>query len=173
MFTRRLSPVLLLLSAALAFFLGACSNYRLGTGAKLAFNTLYIAPVQSETLLPQSRALIGAQLRETFLRDGRITLVNTAAEAEATLSLTLKSFNRRATVAKASDAGLGRKFDLSLATTCDLALRDGTKLLDQRPITVSREDYTDLGQIQAEYEMVPVIAEKLATEVSHAVLDTW
>ena len=156
-----------------ALLLGACSHYQLGTGGKLAFKTLYVAPVQSETLLPQARSVIGVQLRETLLRDARVTLVATPEEADATLTVTLKSFGREATVAKSTDAGLARKFNLTLKTTCDLTLRDGTKLLNQRPVAIQREDYIDKGQIQAEYEMLPVIAEKLAVEVSHAVLDTW
>lgn len=156
-----------------AFLLGACSHYQLGTGGKLAFKTLYIAPVQSETMLPQARALIGAQVREAFLRDGRVTLVSSAEEADAVLSLTLKGFGREASVAKATDAGLARKFNLTLKTACDLTLKDGTALLKQRIVTVQREDYVDRGQLQAEYEMLPVIAEKLSVELTHAVLDTW
>lgn len=167
---RRLLPLLAFLGALL---LGACSHYQLGTSGKLAFHTLYITPVASETMLPQSRALIGGRVREAFLRDARVTLVNSPEEAEAVLTLTLKGFSREAAVAKASDAGLARKFNLSLRVACDLTLKDGTKLLDQRLLTVQREDYVDQGQLQAEYEMLPVIADKLSTEVTHAVLDTW
>lgn len=167
---RRLLPFLVLVCA---FVLGACSHYQLGTGGKLAFRTLYITPVASETMLPQSRALIGARIRENFLRDERVTLVNSAEEADAVLTITMKDFKREGTVSKANDTGLSRKFNLTLRTALDLTLKDGTKLLDQRIVSVQREDYVDRGQLQAEYEMLPVIAEKLSVEVNHAVLDTW
>lgn len=167
---RRLLLPLLCLASLL---LGACAHYHLGTGGKLAFTSLYIAPVASETMLPQARAMLGTQLRETFLRDSRITLVSTAEEADAVLEVTLSNFERKAVVAKATDSGLARKFQLTLHASCNLQLRDGSKLLDKRLVSVNREDYVDSGQLQAEYEMLPVIAEKLSTEISHAVLDTW
>lgn len=167
---RRLLPFIAVLGM---FFLGACANYQLGTSGKLAFHSLHIAPVRSETLLPQSRALVGARVREAFIRDERVAVINAEQEADAVLTLTLKSFKREATVGRKTDTQLARKFNLTLTVACDLVLKDGTKLMDQRIVTVQREDYVDGGQLQAEYEMLPVIADKLATEVTHAVLDTW
>jgi len=38
---------------------------------------------------------------------------------------------------------------------------------------VKRDVYTDSGQQQAEYQILPLLAEDLAAKASHAVLDTW
>ena len=154
-------------------FLPACTHYRLGTGGELTFHSLYVAPVASETLLPQARALVGTQLREALLRDGRVTLVNSAEAAEATLQVSLKSYDREATVARTDDTGLARKFALNLTAECTLRTRDGKVLFEKRAVRAQRDAYTDQGQLQAEYQTLPLLAETLAQNITHAVLDAW
>ena len=73
----------LIAGLALLAFVGGCANYQLGTGGKLTFATLYLEPVANHTTLPQAQALVSSQLRERFLRDGRVTLVNSSADADA------------------------------------------------------------------------------------------
>jgi outer membrane lipopolysaccharide assembly protein LptE/RlpB len=169
---RRLVPAALLSAAALGL-LSACAHYRLGTGGALAFHTLYIAPVESEAQVPQARALVGTQIREAFLRDGRVALVNSADEAEAVLRVTLKSYAREANVARADDTGLASKFSLTLAAECTLRTRDGRALFEKRPVNAQRDTYTDSGQLQSEYQTLPLLADALATNIRHAVLDVW
>ena len=167
----------LVLAAVLTLVAGlvlpACTHYRLGTGGELTFRSLYVAPVASETLLPQARALVGTQLREAFLRDGRMALVNSAEGAEATLHDSLKSYSREASVARADDTGLARKFALTLTAECTLRTRDGKVLFEKRAVQARRDAYTDQGQLQAEYQTLPLLAETLAQNVTHAVLDVW
>jgi len=150
-----------------------CSHYQMGTGSKLAFETLYVTPVDSEALAPQARAIVGTRIRESFLRDGRVTLVASSAEADAVLKVTLKHYGREATVSKASDAGLARKFQLTLQAECSLTTRDGKVLFSARKLQAQREAYVDNGQLQSEYETLPYLADQLAQSVTHATLDTW
>jgi outer membrane lipopolysaccharide assembly protein LptE/RlpB len=153
--------------------LPACTHYRLGTGGELAFHSLYIEPVASEALLPQARALVGTQIREAFLHDGRVALVNSAEAAEATLHVSLKSYVREPTVARTDDTGLARKFALTLTAECTLRTRDGRVQFEKRAVRAQREDYTDSGQLPAEYQTLPLLAETLAQDIAHAVLDVW
>jgi hypothetical protein len=154
-----------------------CSHYQLGTGAKLSFRTLYVAPVENKTFLPQAREIVSTQLREAFLRDARVTLVNSPDAADATLSVVLTDYHREQASARAGDTGLARKFNLHLTATC--TLRDhrggagGKNLFAQRPVTVQRESFTDSGQQQSEFQTLPLLATALADKVSHAVLDVW
>jgi outer membrane lipopolysaccharide assembly protein LptE/RlpB len=168
---RRTLAAVLALTAGL--LLPACTHYRLGTGGELAFHSLYVEPVASDALLPQSRALVGTQLREAFLRDGRVTLANSADAAGATLHVSLKSYDRQATVARADDTGLARKFALTLTAECTLRTRDGRVLFEKRIVRAQRDAYTDQGQLPAEYQTLPLLAETLAQNVTHAVLDVW
>ncbi len=159
---------------ALVLGLAGCAHYQLGTDAKLGFTTLYVEPVANKTLLPQARAVVTTQLREAFIHDARVTLVNSAAEADATLSVTITDYHREMTAAREDDTGLARKFALTLGTTCTLRdNRHDQVLFAKRSVAVTRDAFTDSGQLQAEYQMLPILAEALARKISHTVLDVW
>jgi outer membrane lipopolysaccharide assembly protein LptE/RlpB len=165
-------PVFCLLPVLLG--LAGCAHYQLGTDAKLQFSTLYVEPVANKTLLPQARTIVSTQLREAFLHDDRVTLVDSAGEADATLTVVINDYHREATVAREDDTGLARKFALTLGTSCTLRNnRSGEVLFKNRAVAVQRDAFTDSGQLQAEYQVLPILAEALAQKISHTVLDVW
>jgi outer membrane lipopolysaccharide assembly protein LptE/RlpB len=153
--------------------LTGCGHYQLGTEGQLKFATLYIAPATSQTLLPQSRALITTQLREAFERDGRITLVNSPEAAEATLHLTLRDYHRDVASVLENDTGVARKFTLTLEVACSLETKSSGTLFKDRLVRAQRDAFTDGGQLQSEYQTLPLIAEALSKKVVHTVLDVW
>lgn len=168
--------------ALLALVLAGCSNYVLGTGKSLEFRTLFIEPVENDSNLPQAVAIISTQLREAFLRDGRVTLVNTAADADAVLSVTLSSYGRDVATVLANDTGLARKFDLALVAQATLRTPSSDKVwFRDRALAAKRQAFTDNprasgqfgNQLQAEYTTLPLLAESLAAAAVHAVLDVW
>lgn len=150
-----------------------CSHYRLGTGSKLKFSTLYIGTVQSDTVLPQARTIATTKLREAFVRDSRVAVVDSEALADATFLVRLRSYDREAVVARADDTGLARKFTLRLQAVCTLKTRDGQTLLNERTLRVQRDAYTDSGQLLAERETLPLLLDALAREAVNVALDTW
>ena len=165
-------PVLCLLSAALG--LAGCAHYQLGTDGRLAFATLYVEPVANKTLLPQAQAIVSTQLREAFNQDARVTLVNSAPEADATLTVVIRDYHREIAAVREDDTGLARKFALTLGTECTLRdRRSGKVLFADRAVSVRRDAFTDGGQLQSEYQTLPLLAEALAQKISHAVLDVW
>jgi len=154
--------------------LAGCSHYQLGSGAKLAFATLYVEPVETKAHVPQARAILGTQIREMFAKDGRVILVNSPQEADATLSVVVRDYHRDVASALESDPGRARKFTLTLGADCTLRQnRTGQVLFANRRITVQRDAFTDGGQLQSEYQALPLLAEALADKVGHAVLDVW
>lgn len=167
---------LLLLPALVvaAIFAGGCSHYRLGTTGTLDFTTVYVAPVRVETLLPQATVEVTTALRERFAADGRVRLVADESAADVTVLVRLTHYGREVATVLPNDTGLARKFDLLLDGT--VTLRDnrrGTLLLDARPVQARRQAFTDDGQLQAEYQTLPLLAEQLADRAAHAVLDVW
>ena len=169
----RMTPRFLLL-AGLAAGLGltGCAHYQLGTEGKLAFATLAVEPVANRTLLPQAQAIVTTQLRAAFLRDGRVTLVNAAADA--TLTVVIKDYRRDMTAVREDDTGLARKFAVTLEVACTLRdNRSGKVLFADRPVSVHRDAFTDGGQLQSEYQLLPLLAAALAQQVAHTVLDVW
>ena len=113
------------------------------------------------------------KIREKLMQDGRIALVNTPDEADAILEVVLKEYDRTPTIRLESDTGLARQFALDLTAEATLRLSGGRILFEKRPIKASREAFIDGGQLQSEYQTVPLLADSLANGVSHAVLDTW
>jgi hypothetical protein len=160
------------LAALLA--LTGCANYKLGTDGKLSFATLYVEPVENKTLLPQARALLTTQTRDAFIRDGRIALVDSASAADVTLHIVIRDYHRDVASARETDAGLARKFTLTLGVDCTLHdNRSGKDLFTKRVIEVRRDAFTDGGQLQSEYQTLPLLGEALAKKITHSVLDVW
>ncbi len=164
--------LLLPLLAAVALLAG-CANYRLGTGSAPRFRTLYVEPVTNRTLLPQAQAILSGRVRETFARDGRVALANSSDAAEATLRITIATYQREVAAVREGDTGLARKFNVTLGATCTLQTRDGRTIFENRPISAVREVFTDGGQLQSEYQTLPLLAEALAAKIAHASLDVW
>jgi hypothetical protein len=167
------------------FLSEGCANYRMGAGPAPSFSSLYIAPASNKTTVPQSRELVSTMLREAFIKDGRVELVDGRGDADATLEVTLVKFRRENSANREDDNGLARKFTLYLTAQCSLRdNRTGQMLFSGRTIEVQRESFTDNGlglvpfgtsndQLQSEYNTLPLLAELLSEKVTHAVLDVW
>lgn len=173
-----MGPTAKLLKPAFALLLllglAACAHYQLGTGSQPRFSRIFIAPVASDALIPQAQVIVTTQLRDAFLKDGRLTLVSSADEADAVLTVTLASYRREVTVSRPDDTGLARRFDVSLHARATLFdTRAKKSLFENRPLNATRGVFTDSGQLQSEYQAIPLLAEVLAGNAVHAVLDTW
>lgn len=171
-----------LFSGYILFFTAACSHYRLGTGVERDFESIFIAPVQTNAAYPQATAVLSTQIREAFIRDGRIRIVNTPGEADAMLTVKLNGLRRAKLTSLATDSGLARKMGLSLDATATLQEPTGKKTwFANRAVIVERQLFTDNGsadlqpiqQTQAEYALLPQLAEPFAKELLSSVLDTW
>jgi hypothetical protein len=170
---------------AAAFLAQGCAHYRLGAGPAPAFETLYVEPAMNKTGIAQSQALLSTMIREAFLRDGRVSIVDSAAAADASLRVTLVTYTRVNAANREDDIGLARKFTLHLTASCRLRdNRSGKLLFDGRLIEVQREAFTDNGlglvpfgtsnaQLQSEFNTFPLLASALSDRVTHAVLDVW
>ena len=164
---------LLALLGCLAAVAG-CGHYRLGTGAEPTFATLHVAVVSSEVLLPQTTALVTAAVRDAFAQDGRVRLVDSSEAADATLRLTLVSYGRAVSVVRPDDTGLARRFDLTLTARATLTdHRRGTARFTDRALVATRGAFTDSGQVPAEHQALPLLAERLAEEARKAALEVW
>ncbi|GAB5562110.1 MAG: hypothetical protein SynsKO_37570 [Synoicihabitans sp.] len=165
-----------LLSTLVVAALGVgCANYQLGTGAApLEFKQLYVAPIESKTLAPQSVAPISRAIREAVLTDGRVELAASPTEADAVLTMVLIDRERTFTSVQPQDTALARKFDITLTVVCSLTNpSSGQVYFADREIEVTRQIYVDGGQNPAEFQVVPQLAHELGDRISHSVLDVW
>jgi hypothetical protein len=150
------------------------------------YESIFVVPVATNAVLPQSTALLSTQIREAFIRDGRLRVVNTPDEADAVLRVELASLRRNSLTRLPTDSGLSRKFGLVLEARATLSDAKGEKTwFADRALLVERQIFTDDGsaagptflepvqQTQAEFAIVPTLGENLAAQVKSAVLDTW
>jgi hypothetical protein len=154
---------------------GGCANYQLGTGgAAPGFRTLHVETVKNQTLVPQAPAIVSTQIRDRFARDARVQLANSPADADAVLSVVLTGYRRDIATVREGDTGLARKFNETLEAKCTLRdQRTGKVQFENRPVSAVREVFTDSGQLQAEYQTLPLLAETLAAKITHLALDAW
>jgi|SRR5208283_53775 len=163
---------ILLLGASLSG--PACSHYQLGTQSKLAFTTLYVAPVENRAMLPQAQVLVATEIRDALRKDGRVTVVDSSEVADAVLRVSLVKYDREVAAANSTDTGLARKFALNLHASCTLTdRRTGHPYFSNRQLVVTRDAFTDSGQLQSEYQTLPLLAASLGDRVAHAVFDVW
>lgn len=150
-----------------------CAGYQLGTGGSLAFRSLHVAPVTMRALIPQAQSILTDAVRDAFARDGRVTLAPTP-DADAILTITVRNYHREVATVRPGDTGLARKFIVTLTAEATLVKNaTGEEYFHQRMIEVKRDVFTDSGQQQAEYQILPLLAQDLAEKARHAVLDTW
>ena len=166
--TRKVIPLAFLV----AFFLGGCAHYQLGT-PKIGYSSIYVRPVINHSLAPQAQALLTTNLAHVFERDGRLSL-QTRSNADLVLTTVLTRLQRQPRVASEQDTGLARKFVLTLTVKCTLTDRATGKILfKDRQITATTEEFVGASLVQSEYQAMPVLTRNLAQSISHAVLDVW
>lgn len=169
---RRFFPGLVVFS--LLGFVAGCAHYQLGNGAAPEFRTLYLAPVNNTAAVPQAVAVVSRELRLALSNDGRVTLAAAPGTADVVLTINLIDYARDMTAVRPADTALARKFDVSLTARLTLTdQRTGRALIGRRDLQVTRQIFTDDGQVPAEYQALPLLARELGVRVVHAVLDVW
>ena len=177
-------PVALLLFVVLGLFSG-CASYQLGAPAELPFKTIYIRPASNDSFAPQAQAIVSSQLRQQFIRDGRVHLVTNEDAADAVLTVNLAEYDRRGGARRSSDTVVASDFDISLSA--DVSLYNsgtGDYLFESRKIAGRTKTYIEnpyasdsalrtQAYQQSEYQAMPVLARDLARKIADEVLSTW
>ena len=173
----------MLLGPVLAFAAG-CSHYELGTEGRLAFQLPVCEGGFHQGLwCREAQTTVSSHLRDDFEKDGRVTLVNSAEAADATLEVVIVDYHHEIAAVREQDTGLAAKFAVTLSANCTLwDNRSGRPFFENRLIKAQRAVFTDSGdpssslvgdQLQSEYNTMPLLAETLANNVVHTVLDVW
>ncbi len=162
-----------LLALLLLGSLTACSHYRLGAPGEPLVRTVFVAPATNTAFAPQAGPLVTEAARLTLARDGRIELAAHDGPGVAELRIRLTRFERDVLAARRDDTALARKFAVKLTAEVTLVDQNGKILIDRRTLTATRDAFVDSGLQPTEYQTMPLLAEALADEIAHAVLDTW
>jgi LPS-assembly lipoprotein len=127
-----------LLAAVLALSLAAC-GFQLRGQAKLPFETLYVAIPETSTM--------GTELKRNIIAGTRTKLVNTAAEAQAVLSVI--SEVRGKSILSFDTSGRVREFQLRYALNFRVHDAKGRDYLPQSEIRLTRDVSFNDSQVLA------------------------
>ena len=153
------------------FFLG-CAHYQAGDGSSTPFSSIQIDPVKNLSLAPQANQVVNHDLREVFIKNGK--LVVDSSGTEAVLKVTLTDYSRQTIATNSQDTGLARKYALSLSASCDL-INPSTEqnYFKERQVTATVDIFLDSGQTNAETNAIPLLSKKLAQAIANEVLHAW
>ena len=156
--------------------LSGCGRYAFGPGSETPFTTLYVEAVTNDSLAPQAAPLASAALREAFLRDGRVKLARSPAGAEATLSLRLTNYHRRAASYRREDTARANAFEITLEGEATLSNNGpgGGSLFEGRPVRgVARLAWDDSTTSPDGRQPLAAAIRSLSRETVSMALDAW
>lgn len=181
--------ILLLNIAPLALLAGSlvllgCSSYRLGSASPIPFDSLYIVPAQNESFAPQAQSIVSAQIRKTFIQDGRMPILANPEDAAARLEICLVDYQRNSAAYSSEDIDIARSYSLVLEAKVSLwDAHKGAYLFRDRFVRTSVQSYVgnpyDNSAVSAnnfnaaEYNAMPLLARSLAEKISNQVLSPW
>ena len=186
MLPNALDACMVTMLALFAFsFISGCNSYQLGNPVELPFESIYIKPVTNDSFAPQAQALLSAQIRDIFIRDGRTKLVTSREAADAALLITLTEYNRLVAARQSEDTALAASFNLVLAAEVSLFNQNKgdyyfqERIIKESSSTYANNPYTTPATaqtqdfLQMEYQAMPSLTRDLSRRIADEVLSTW
>jgi len=149
-----------------------CASYQAGDGSSAPFSSLQISPVINESQAPQINQVVNHDLREVFIKSGKVQIESSGSEAK--LEVTLNRYERETIATNSQDTGLARKYALTLSASCDLINLTGENpYFLNREVSATVDIFLDSGQTQTETNAIPLLSKKLAEAIANEVLQIW
>lgn len=167
---RHTLPFLLL---AVVTLLPGCSHYRMGPPGQLAFQSIYVAPVQNRSYAPQASAELTTQIVDSMQDHGNLTVVEHGS-ADVTLETTIIDYQRIVGATQQADTALAESYVLVMQA--DITLRDnrsGKVLMNSRRVSADQQAFVQGGFQIAEYQAMPVLTRELASNITDEVVSVW
>ena len=93
----------------------SCSHYSVISADTYAFKSLYVHTVSNQDFPPNIHTLFQNQIKETILRDGRLTLTQNPLEADTQLFITIRDYRRNVSTRSSTDAGRFNSLNTGIA----------------------------------------------------------
>jgi outer membrane lipopolysaccharide assembly protein LptE/RlpB len=143
-----------------------CGYTPVTLGPGIGVKTLFIEPLDNRTAEPFLDSQLTNSLRERFGRDRRLTLVNTRKDAEAILSGSVSSYNRKAVSYDRTDTISEYRSTMTVMASLR-RVADG-KILWKDNVVWSEESMNSNDRsVQEDYETIAIqeITERLAEQL--------
>lgn len=173
-----------IISSVTLLLWSACASYKLGTHGTLPFESIYIVPAKNESFAPQAQALVSAQVREAFIKDGRVKVLSSIESADVVLELTLSDYDRNVGARLRADTVAARTVNLGLTASVSLfEAENGVPVFELRQISQTTTVHSDnpyagstrqqQSYIQAEHNAMERLARGIARKITDEVLSPW
>ena len=165
--------------------LSGCRSYQLGHPAELPFESIYIRPVANDSFAPQAQALVSADVREAFIRDGRLKVLADEDAADVVLLINLTDYERSPGARSNVDRVKAFDFDIKLKSKVSLYNNNkGNYYLENETIEADSNAYTEnpyagTGALTtqtyhlAERQAMPQVSRELAQRIADRILSVW
>lgn len=184
---KRSIRVFLGISLALLTLLSAssCRSYKLGHPGELAFTSIYVMPVENNSFAPQAQAQVSSDLREAFIRDGRVKLVASEEAADVVLMVSLADYSRSPSARANVDTV--KAFDFDITLTSNVSLYDPINgnylfkndLIEARTNAYTENPYAAPAALNtqtyhiAERQAMQNLSRSLAQKIADRILSAW
>ena len=157
----------------------SCSHYSRVPVDAAPFKTIYVHTISNQDFAPNIHTLFQNQIRQTILRDNRLTITNNPQQADTQLYLTIEDYNRSASTRSSVDAG--RFNSLSLQLVISISLYDNetdSYLLENVSLSNSKPVFFDpvknsINHREIEYQTLPKITKDLSRDILELILSDW
>ena len=165
--------------------LSGCRSYHLGHPSELPFESIYIRPAANDSFAPQAQALISADVREAFIRDGRVKVLASEEDADVVLLINLTEYNRSPGARLTDDTVQAFDFDIKLKSKVSLydqnkgryyfqneMIEADTNAYTQTPYRAAGSPNTQTYHL-AESQAMPQVTREMARRIADRILSVW
>ena len=168
-----------LLSILLTHFYSSCSHYSVIPTDETPFKSVYVHTITNQDFAPNVHTLFQNQIRQTILRDSRLSLGKNPQEADAQLFVTIKDYRRNVNTRSSVDAGRFNSLNLGLVVVVSLYdnksnayLLNNVSLDDNRYLFFDPVE-TSVKHREMEYQILPKVTRDLSEDILELILSNW
>ena len=168
-----------LLALVLTLGLSSCSHYSVIPTDETPFKSVYVHTISNQDFAPNVHTLFQNQIRQTILRDSRLTLAKNPQEADTQLYITIEDYRRNVNTRSSVDAGRYNSLNIGLAIFVSLYdNKTNTYLLNN--VSLDSNEYlffdpieTSVKHREMEYQILPKITRDLSENILELILSDW
>lgn len=165
---------LLPLFALAALFLNGCAGYKLGSTLPSDIRTIYVPTCINQTSEPLIEIDVTRGVVSEIQMDGTLKLVNTEAEADAVLEITLLDFYLKPVSYTAGAASTANAYRMNIKASFYLRrVRDNVVLVES-PSLVGWEEFSMTGDMTTSKSVaLRPAAEDLGERIVATITEVW
>lgn len=157
----------------------SCSHYSVIPTDATPFKSVYVHTISNQDYAPNVHTLFQNQIKQTILRDNRLTLANNSQDADTQLFITIDQYNRNVYARSSVDAGRFNSLNLRIIILVSLYdNQTNAYLLENVPLDSNESLFFDpveasVNHRELEYQALPNITKDLTKNILELILSDW